>query len=114
MTKANKNDLESMSFLAKIDDPQDLTPVSNAFCVLSEVHLSFESKAVVAVVKCWRSEQAYLSGKRAFEAIRIELNPTEGGSDFFSSQGMDGANMQLGPKLLQYLLTSGKLTMAKT
>ena len=38
----------------------------------------------------------------------------EGGSDFFSSQGMDGANMQLGPKLLQYLLTSGKLTMAKT
>jgi hypothetical protein len=100
------SELEEVSFLAKIDDPQDLSPVVNAFCLLVEAHISFETKAVVAVFRCWRSQQAYLSGKNAFEAIRVELAPDKGGNEFFSTHTED---LKIGPSLFRYLIKKGLL-----
>ncbi len=109
----DKADLSVLSFTSELADPQDLNPVFNAFCVLVEVHLNYEAQAIVAGFKCWRSRDAYVAGKKPFEVIRVELSPTNGGAEFFAKNNIDGASLQLGPKLLEYLLTGNKLAQAK-
>lgn len=110
----SKPNLVDLSFTAELADPQDLNPVLNAFCVLVEVHLNYESQALVAGFKCWRSKTAYDAGKNPFELIRVELTPNNGGIEFFTQNNIDGANLQLGPKLLNYLLANNKFNQHKT
>lgn len=90
-----------------LEDPEGTAPVINAYCVLVETHFNYETKAVVAVFKCWRSREAFEAKKKPFNAIQISLPPNEGGSEFFASHanGMDA----LKSVMISFCIDSGKL-----
>lgn len=95
-------DLYPMSFSLTIEDPQGTENISNAYGVLTEVHMNFELQAFIGVFKIWRSREAYQSGRQHVTIIQVPVKPEEGGKDFFAQRGIDGAGCQLGPHILNW------------
>jgi hypothetical protein len=96
-----------------VDDPHDLEPIKQAYCVLVEVHMNFELEAIVAVFKCWKSEQAFLSDRKAFHTIQVPFPPEEGGKAFFEKWGADEASVKLSEHLRNHCLLHSVLAKAK-
>ena len=96
-----------------VEDPHDLEPIKQAYCVLVEVHMNFELEAMVAVFKCWKSEQAFLSDRKAFHTIEIPFPPEEGGKEFFEKWNTDAASIILSTHLRNHCLLHPSLAQAK-
>jgi len=101
-----------MAFYADVEDPADVAPVRQAYCVVTEIHLNVLQQAWVGVVQCWRSRQAFLADRDAFRTIPISMKPDEGGKDFFKSQGIDGAQCQLGPLIAAWCCKHNPMVFA--
>ncbi len=97
----------------RMEDPQDLAPLEQAYCVLVEVHMNFEQGAITAVFKCWRNEQAFLAQRKAFDAIQIPFTPEEGGKEFFQNWNETEGSLQLNDHLKRHCLKHPLLAQAK-
>jgi hypothetical protein len=94
---------ESLTKLAlslTVDDPEGTTPVVNAHCVLTELHFNYETQAVVAAFKCWRTVEAFTAGKKAFNVLQLSLPPKSGGSVLFAGGATGKALQILGENLV--------------
>lgn len=98
------SNLYPMSCSLTIEDPQGTEDISNAYAVLTEVHLNFELQAFIGVFKVWRSSEAYQAGRQPMTAMQVTVKPEEGGKDFFSKFGIDGADCQLGPRVRDWCI----------
>ena len=96
------------AFYTDIEDPEDTGKVEQSYCVLTEVHANFKSYTVVALFECWRSKQAFEADKQPFNTITIELEPDNGGKEYFAENGADGANMHLAPALRDFCLSKAQ------
>lgn len=96
--------LYPMSCSLTIEDPQGTDNISNAYAVLTEVHLNFELQAFIGVFKVWRSREAYQAERQPVTVIQVTVKPDEGGKDFFSKFGIDGAGCQLGPHIRDWCI----------
>lgn len=96
-----------------LDDPHDLEPVKQAYCVLVEAHMNFELEALVAVFKCWKSKQAFTANRKPFHIIQVPFPPEEGGKEFFQKWNTDGASAQLSTHLRNHCLLHASLAQAK-
>lgn len=93
---------DALAFYADVEDPADVTPVRQAYCVVTEIHLNVLQQAWVGVVQCWRSREAFRADRDPFRTIPISMKPDEGGKDFFNACGIDGAQCHLGPVIAQW------------
>jgi len=74
-----------------VEDPESLEPVTDAFCVMMEIHTSFKTKALVVLFECWRSKEAFDAEKRSFHAIRVPIDPDKGGRYLLDLYAREGA-----------------------
>jgi hypothetical protein len=100
MTQA-KASCDLIAFQATVTDPSDVVPANQAYCVLVEIHMHLVQQAVVAIIHCWRSREAFLSRCEPFSRIPVTIKTEDGGTRFFQEQGIDGARGQLGPHLVR-------------
>lgn len=105
--------LNQVAIQLDIEDPHDLMPVKQAYCVLVEVHMNFELQALIAVFKCWKSEQAFTANRKAFRTIQVPFSPEEGGKDFFQKWDTDAASSSLSVHLKNHCLLHPVLAQAK-
>jgi len=96
-----------------MEDPQDLAPLEQAYCVLSEVLMNLELEAIIVVFKCWRNEQAFLANRKSFNTIQIPFEPEEGGKEFFQNWNKTSGYLQLNDYLKQHCLKHPLLAQAK-
>jgi hypothetical protein len=94
--------LKQFSSFISIQDPQDVAVVTDAFCVLVEVHLNFETETLACVFRVWRSEQAYLRACDSMTGFVVQVKADEGGASFFKENGVDGAQGALAEKLFEF------------
>ena len=100
---------ERMAFEMDLNDPEEDKVVKDAYCVLVEVHMNFETQTLVGVYKCWRSKQAWQSSYRPFETFNCALESEKGGKLFFEQNGADGTNFQLVKALHQFYFENNVL-----
>ena len=93
---------DQMAVYLTVEDPEAMDPVQQAYCVLTEVHANFKTKSLIAIFECWRTKEACNAKRRSFSAIQVQLEPDRGGEAYFSQHGLDGAAMQLGPRVLDF------------
>lgn len=72
-------DYDLVSLNLNVEDPQSTGAVENAYCVLAEVHLNYETNVVATVFKCWRSKEAHTAKRVAFNAVQIQFPADNGG-----------------------------------
>lgn len=97
-----------MACILPFEDPQENATVPQAYAVLVEAHLNFETQAIIGVFRVWRSRAAYQSGKQPMQTIPVPLDPNEGGKEFFAQYGIDGAGCALGPRLRDWCIHRSK------
>ena len=100
----------NMVLCLNVEDPEGTAPVLNAHCVLAEVHLNYESQAVIGVFKCWRSREAFDANRKIFNTIHVVLPPKEGGTDFLAQPDTAKAAATIGTDLISFSLATGKLS----
>lgn len=100
---------ESMSLYLTVEDPEGTAPVQDAFCVLTEVHMNFKTQSLVGIFECWRSYEAFQAQKRSFTAIQVQYERDKGGAEYFAQHGIDGAGLQLGPKLRDFCMQHSEI-----
>ena len=93
---------DQMAVYLTIDDPEDVGQVQDAYCVLTEVHSNFRSKTLLVIFECWRSREAFLKGRKPFNAIKVTFEPDQGGKEYFQQYGIDGAGLHLGKAVLDF------------
>lgn len=105
--------VEVLAFEMQLPDPEEDKVVPNAYCVLVEVHMNFETKTLVGVYKCWRSKQAWQSKYKPFETFNCTLESDKGGKMYFEQYGVDGAQTQLVKNLHQFYVQQNVLGAIK-
>jgi len=95
---------ENMAVYLTVEDPEDLG-ATEAYCVLTEVHMNYRTQTLVVAFECWRNQAAYEANRKPFTAIQFQFDPDKGGEQFYRQHGIDGVDGKLGHRIREFCMT---------